>query len=56
MYKYMNAIANPQPYKLVNNGPVKENIIKRNIDLPRIIRYPNLMGGILLDLLLQGLW
>lgn len=44
LYKYMNAIANPQPYKLVNNGPVKENIIKRNIDLPRIIPIPKFNG------------
>lgn len=34
---FMNAIVNPIPYKIVNNGPVKENIIKRNIDLQRFI-------------------
>lgn len=35
--KFMDGIVNPQPYKVVNNGPVKENIIKRNIDLQRIL-------------------
>lgn len=35
MFKFMDAISNPKPYKVVNNGPVKENIINRNIDLGR---------------------
>ena len=35
--KFMDAIVSPQPYKVVNNGLVKENIIKRNIDLQRIL-------------------
>ena len=33
IYKFMDSIANPQPYKIVKDGPVKENIITRNIDL-----------------------
>lgn len=37
LFKFMEAIANPKPYKVVANGPVKENIIRRNIDLSRIL-------------------
>ena len=32
---FTNAIVNPQPYKVLENGPVRENIIKGNIDLGR---------------------
>ncbi|MBU5425434.1 UbiD family decarboxylase [Tissierella pigra] len=35
--RFMNSIVNPQPYKVVSNGKVKENIIKRNIDIQRIL-------------------
>lgn len=34
--RFMDALVNPKPYKVVNTGPVKENIIKRNIDLPKM--------------------
>ena len=34
--KFMEGIVNPKPYKLLNSGPIKENIIKRNIDLQKI--------------------
>lgn len=37
---FMNGIVNPEPYVVVERGPVKENIIKRNIDLPRILPIP----------------
>ena len=37
IYKFMDSIANPQPYKVVKSGPVKENIITRNIDLQKIM-------------------
>ena len=37
IFKFMDAIANPKPYKQLNDGPVKENIISRNIDLERIL-------------------
>lgn len=37
IYKFMDAIVNPKPYKILNSGPVKENLIKRNIDLQRIL-------------------
>jgi 2,5-furandicarboxylate decarboxylase 1 len=37
IYKFMDSIANPKPYKVLNNGPIKENIIKRNIDLQKIL-------------------
>ena len=37
MYKFMDSIANSQPYKLVKDGPIKENIIKTNIDLAKIL-------------------
>ena len=37
IYRFMNAITNPKPYKILNNGPVKENIITRNIDLQKFM-------------------
>lgn len=37
IYKLMDGIVNPKPYKVINNGPIKENIIKRNIDLQKIL-------------------
>ncbi len=40
LFKFMDAIANPQPYKIVEKGPVKENIIRGNIDLARIFTIP----------------
>lgn len=40
LFKFMEAIANPQPYKVVTDGPIKENIIRRNIDLPKIFPIP----------------
>lgn len=35
--RFMDAIVNPKPYKIVKTGPIKENIIKRNIDLPKML-------------------
>ena len=35
--RFMDALVNPKPYKVVNTGPIKENIIKRNIDLPKLL-------------------
>ena len=40
LFKFMDAIANPRPYKVVDNGPIKENIISRNIDLSRTFPIP----------------
>ena len=37
IFKFMDAIANPKPYKVVKDGPIKENIISRNIDLERML-------------------
>ncbi len=37
IFKFMDAISNPKPYKVLNNGPIKENIINRNIDLEKIL-------------------
>lgn len=37
IYKLMDSIVDPQPYNIVKDGPVKENIIKRNIDLQKIL-------------------
>lgn len=37
IHKFMDAIVNPKPYKVVANGPIKENIIKNKIDLQRIL-------------------
>lgn len=36
-YKFMEALVNPEPYKVVRSGPVKENIIKNNINLLDIL-------------------
>lgn len=39
--KFMEAIAEPQPYKIVENGPIKENLIKgRDVDIPKILPVP----------------
>lgn len=35
--KFMEALVNPMEYKVVNTGPVRENIIKRNIDVMKIL-------------------
>lgn len=35
-YKFMQALVNPKPYNVTDNGPVKENIITRNIDIMKI--------------------
>ncbi|MDF2547370.1 MAG: UbiD family decarboxylase [Anaerosolibacter sp.] len=35
-----NAIANPKPTKLLKNGPVMENIITKNINLPSMMPIP----------------
>lgn len=37
IYKFMDSIANPKPYKVLEDGPIKENIIKRNIDLQKTL-------------------
>lgn len=37
IFKFMDAIANPKPYKVLQTGPVKENRIDRNIDLTKIL-------------------
>ena len=36
-YRFMDAIVNPMPYKVIDYGPVKENIITRNIDLMKMM-------------------
>jgi 2,5-furandicarboxylate decarboxylase 1 len=36
-YKFMDALVSPKPYKVLNTGPVKENIIKRNIDVMKFL-------------------
>lgn len=35
--RFMDAIVNPEPYRVVQNGPIRENIIKRNIDLQKLL-------------------
>lgn len=40
LFRFMDAIANPKPYRVVNHGPVKENIIRGNIDIPRLFPIP----------------
>ena len=36
-YKFMESISNPKPYKVIKDGPVKENIITKNIDLQKFM-------------------
>ncbi|MFZ5967519.1 MAG: UbiD family decarboxylase [Bacillota bacterium] len=40
MIRFADAIANPKGVKWVANGPVKENIITRNIDIPKMFPIP----------------
>lgn len=40
MYKFMDAIANPMDYIEVSSGPVKENIVSRNIDINNMFPIP----------------
>lgn len=38
--KFMDAVANPKTVKLLSNGPVKENIVTRNIDIQKMFPIP----------------
>jgi len=40
VFSLMEAVANPMPYEVVSSGPVKENIIRRNIDIKRLFPVP----------------
>lgn len=40
LFNFMDAIANPTPYKVLTEGPIKENITTRNIDLAKIFPIP----------------
>jgi len=40
IFKLMEAVSNPQPYRIVTTGPVKENTVKRNIDILRMLPVP----------------
>lgn len=40
LFKMMAAVANPQPTRLLPNGPVKENIVTSRIDLQRMFPIP----------------
>ncbi|KAB3531659.1 UbiD family decarboxylase [Alkaliphilus pronyensis] len=40
VFKLMDAIANPKPTRVLNKGPVMENIITRNIDLQKMFPIP----------------
>ncbi len=40
LFTMMNAVANPKPTKMVNKGPVMENIISSRIDLQRMFPIP----------------
>jgi len=44
LFKFMEAIANPKPYRVVSTGPVKDNIIRGNIDLPKLFPIPKFQG------------
>ncbi|PAB59724.1 UbiD family decarboxylase [Anaeromicrobium sediminis] len=40
IFKFMDTIVNPQRTKLLDNGPIKENIITRNIDISNTFPIP----------------
>lgn len=40
IFSLMEAVANPMPYEVVSTGPIKENIIKRNIDIKKLFPVP----------------
>lgn len=40
LYKLMDSVANPKPYKIVKTGPVKENIVSKNIDIQKMFPIP----------------
>ncbi len=40
VFPLTEAVANPKPYKVVSTGPVKENIIKRGIDIKKMYPIP----------------
>lgn len=40
IYKFIDAIANPRPYKEVKSGPIAQNIITKNIDINKLFPIP----------------
>ncbi len=40
VFPLMNAVAGPKPYKVLSSGPVKENIVRRGIDVGRMMPVP----------------
>lgn len=40
IFKFMDAIANPKPIKKIATGPVKENIITKDIDITKMFPIP----------------
>lgn len=40
IFKFMDAIVNPRSAKLIDNGPIKENIVTRNINIPNMFPIP----------------
>ncbi|MCT4593554.1 MAG: UbiD family decarboxylase [Anaeromicrobium sp.] len=40
IFKFMHAITNPKGTKLIKDGPIKENIITRNIDISKTFPIP----------------
>ncbi|MDU3336334.1 UbiD family decarboxylase [Paraclostridium bifermentans] len=40
IYKFIDAIANPKPYKEVKSGPIAQNIITKNIDINKLFPIP----------------
>lgn len=40
IFKMMDAVANPMPAKSVSKGPIMENIITKNIDIPKMFPIP----------------
>jgi 2,5-furandicarboxylate decarboxylase 1 len=40
IFKFMDAIANPKPVRKISTGPIKENIITKNIDISKMFPIP----------------
>lgn len=41
LFQFMDGIANPQKPRVMDSGPIKENIITRNIDIRKTLPIPN---------------
>ena len=44
LFYFMKSVTNPQPTRLLKDGPIKENIITRNIDIKKLLPIPTFHG------------